>query len=100
MSEQDEDGYELEDAEEEATKLDEPEAHQSEDIQEIEPPDSWQNEIERALESVDRAIENDFRDEGPENEREAPDVWWVEDINKIQNPIVRNKEIVSLFWGP
>ncbi len=89
----DEEGYELENCEEEASKLDIPDAHHDEGVQDIEAPESRETDIEMAIENLDRFLEDILEHKTPEIEQEVPDVWWAEDIAKIENPIIQKKEI-------
>jgi hypothetical protein len=85
--------YEVDDREEELSEVDMPETIQDEGVQEIEEPVSLEYEIEMAVEDFDRILENISPLKKAETETEIPDVWWHEDIEKIEDPNIQNKEI-------
>jgi len=85
--------YEVDDREEEVSEMDMPETIQGEGVQEIEDPVSLEDEIEMAVEDLDRILENISPLKKPETEPEIPDVWWREDLENIKNPILQKREI-------
>jgi len=85
--------YEVDDREEEESEMDMPETIQDEGVQEIEEPVSLEDEIEMAVEDLDRILENISPLKKPETEPEIPDVYGAEYIDKIKNPIIRERAI-------